>query len=167
MVLIGVDPHKATHTAVVVDDDEHELARIKVKADRQQVAALLKFVDEYRPRRWAVESAGGLGFLLAQQLVRAGEDVVGVPGDAGCAGAVAGVWSWVQERSQRCVVDRDRGAAGPASAHGAGGGPCDGAAAAGRPPPGPDQLAHPGGLPVACVDRCVGPRWGATANLRW
>jgi hypothetical protein len=35
--------------------------------------------DEYRPRRWAIESAGRLGFLLAQQLVRAGEDVVDVP----------------------------------------------------------------------------------------
>ena len=31
MVLIGIDPHKATHTAVVVDESEHELARIKVK----------------------------------------------------------------------------------------------------------------------------------------
>jgi transposase len=79
MVLIGIDPHKATHTAVVIDEDEHELARIKVKADRAQVAALLEFADSYRPRRWAIESAGGLGFLLAQQLVRAGEDVVDVP----------------------------------------------------------------------------------------
>ncbi|MFZ0324290.1 MAG: IS110 family transposase [Actinomycetes bacterium] len=79
MVLIGIDPHKATHTAVVVDDDERELARVKVKADQQQVVALLKFADEYRPRRWAIESAGGLGFLLAQQLVRAGEEVVDVP----------------------------------------------------------------------------------------
>ncbi len=79
MVLIGIDPHKATHTAVVIDEDEHELARIKVKADRSQVAALLEFAEEFRPRRWAIESAGGLGFLLAQQLVRAGEDVVNVP----------------------------------------------------------------------------------------
>ncbi len=79
MVLIGIDPHKATHTAVVVDESEHELARIKVKADKSQVEALLEFADGYRPRRWAIESAGGLGFLLAQQLVRAGEDVVDVP----------------------------------------------------------------------------------------
>lgn len=79
MVLIGIDPHKATHTAVVVDDAERELARIKVRADKGQVAALLEFADGYRPRRWAIESAGGLGFLLAQQLVRAGEDVVDVP----------------------------------------------------------------------------------------
>ena len=55
MVLIGIDPHKASHTAVVVDDAERELARIKVKADRSQVAALLEFADGYRPRRWAIE----------------------------------------------------------------------------------------------------------------
>ncbi|MCA0329549.1 MAG: IS110 family transposase [Actinobacteria bacterium] len=79
MVLIGIDSHKATHTAVVVDDDERELARIKVRSDRSQVAVLLEFAEAYRPRRWAIESAGGLGFLLAQQLVRAGEDVVDVP----------------------------------------------------------------------------------------
>ena len=79
MVLIGIDPHKASHTAVVIDESERELARVKVKADRSQVAALLQFADCYSPRRWAIESAGGLGFLLAQQLVRAGEDVVDVP----------------------------------------------------------------------------------------
>ena len=79
MVLIGIDPHKATHTAVVIDESEHELARVRVTANKRQVSALLEFADSYRPRRWAIESAGGLGFLLAQQLVRAGEDVVDVP----------------------------------------------------------------------------------------
>lgn len=79
MVLIGIDPHKASHTAVVIDESEHELARVKVMADKSQVDALLDFASAYVPRRWAIESAGGLGFLLAQQLVRAGEDVVDVP----------------------------------------------------------------------------------------
>ena len=79
MVLIGIDPHKASHTAVVIDESERELARVKVSADKGQVGALLAFAASYSPRRWAIESAGGLGFLLAQQLVRAGEDVVDVP----------------------------------------------------------------------------------------
>ena len=79
MMLIGIDPHKASHTAVVIDDCERELARVKITANKSQVAALLEFADSYHPRRWAIESAGGLGFLLAQQLVRSGEDVVDVP----------------------------------------------------------------------------------------
>ena len=40
--------------------------------------ALLDFADDVRPRRWTIESAGGLGIRLAQQLVRAGGDVVDV-----------------------------------------------------------------------------------------
>ena len=79
MVLIGVDPHKASHTAVVIDRDEQELARSTVRASRGQVGELLAFAAPFTDRRWAIESAGGLGFLLAQQLVRAGEDVVDVP----------------------------------------------------------------------------------------
>jgi transposase len=79
MVLIGVDPHKASHTAVVIDHDERELARYTVRAARGQVGELLAFAAPFTDRRWAIESAGGLGFLLAQQLVRAGEDVVDVP----------------------------------------------------------------------------------------
>jgi transposase len=79
MVLIGVDPHKGSHTAVVVDDDEHELGRLKVRADRRQLERMLTFAAPFGERTWAIESAGGLGFLLAQQLVAAGEDVVDVP----------------------------------------------------------------------------------------
>src|SRR4051794_10348375 len=79
MVLIGVDPHKGSHTAVVVDGDEHEMARLTVRADRRQLQRLLSFASPFGERTWAIESAGGLGFLLAQQLVGAGEDVVDVP----------------------------------------------------------------------------------------
>jgi transposase len=39
----------------------------------------LRFAAPFEPRTWAVEAAGGLGALLAQQLVAAGERVVDVP----------------------------------------------------------------------------------------
>lgn len=35
--------------------------------------------EPFEKRTWAIESAGGLGYLLAQQLVAAGEEVVNVP----------------------------------------------------------------------------------------
>jgi len=79
MVLIGIDPHKATHTAVAVDKEETALGELTVKADRHQVERLLKWAIDFPERRWAIESANGLGFLLAQQLVAAGEHVVDVP----------------------------------------------------------------------------------------
>jgi transposase len=116
MVLIGVDPHKGSHTAVVVDGDEHEMARLMVRADRRQLTRLLSFAEPFGERTWAIESAGGLGFLLAQQLVNAGEDVVDVPPTlAACS--VAGVGSRVEKRPERCAVHGDRSVARPAPAH--------------------------------------------------
>ena len=40
---------------------------------------LLGWAQQWPERRWAIEGARGLGQLLAQQLVAAGEDVVDVP----------------------------------------------------------------------------------------
>jgi transposase len=77
-VMIGVDPHKATHTAVAIGDDERELATIKVRATRKQVPQLLAWAAPFESRTWAIESAAGMGYLLAQQLVDAGESVVDV-----------------------------------------------------------------------------------------
>ena len=78
-VIIGVDPHKATHTAVAVDDNEVELASLKVRANASQLKKLLAFAAPFDQRRWAVEGAGGWGYLLSQQLVAAGETVLDVP----------------------------------------------------------------------------------------
>ena len=78
-VIIGIDPHKATHTAVAIDNSEAELSRFKVRATRVQVDRLLDWATPFPSRTWAVEGAEGLGFLLAQQLVNAGETVVDVP----------------------------------------------------------------------------------------
>ena len=78
-VLIGVDPHKASHTAVAIDGEETKLAELTVRAAKNQCERLLGWAGVFPERRWAIESAGGLGYLLAQQLVAAGEDVVDVP----------------------------------------------------------------------------------------
>ena len=58
MVLIGVDPHKATHTAVAIDASEEPIARVTVGADRRQVQRLLEWAEPLGDERvWAVESA--------------------------------------------------------------------------------------------------------------
>jgi len=78
-VMIGVDPHKATHTAVAIDSNETELDRKKVRATIAQVEQLLAWAEPFDSRTWAIESANGLGYLLSQQLVAAGETVLDVP----------------------------------------------------------------------------------------
>lgn len=81
MVMIGIDPHKGTHTAVAIDDREQVLTERLVRATHRQVPELVAWADQLgnRDRIWAVESAGGLGYLLAQQLLAAGETLVDIP----------------------------------------------------------------------------------------
>lgn len=76
---IGIDPHKGSHVAAVLNEHEELLEELRVRADRQQRERLLKFAAAYTPRVWAIEGARGLGALLAQQLVAVGETVVDVP----------------------------------------------------------------------------------------
>ena len=79
MFIIGIDPHKGSHTAAVLDAQETLVGELRVVADRRQRERLLDFAASFEPRTWAVEAAGGLGALLAQQLVAAGETVLDVP----------------------------------------------------------------------------------------
>jgi len=78
-VMIGIDPHKASHTAVAIGRDEDQIACVKVRATLRQVDQLLTWAEPFEKRTWAIESVGGLGYLLAQQLVARGEDVLDVP----------------------------------------------------------------------------------------
>jgi transposase len=79
-MIIGIDPHKATHMVVAIDDDEHPVARFEVRADRCQAQRLLAWAEPLGAERtWAIESADGLGKLLSQELLAAGEQVVDVP----------------------------------------------------------------------------------------
>ena len=78
-VVIGIDPHKASHTAVAIDQAEVELSNMRVRATCRQADQLIGWAEPFEKRTWAIESAGGLGYLLAQQLVARGEVVVDVP----------------------------------------------------------------------------------------
>jgi transposase len=77
-VMIGIDPHKASHTAVALDASEQFLAELRVRSAANQVERLVAWAASFEERTWAIEGAGGLGDLLAQQLVAAGERVVDV-----------------------------------------------------------------------------------------
>ena len=68
-IMIGIDPHKASHTAVAIDRDEHVLDEIRVRSSSTQADQFRCWADSFENRTWAVESAQGLGYLLAQQLI--------------------------------------------------------------------------------------------------
>ena len=77
-VMIGVDPHKGSHTAVAIGAAEEPLGELRVRASAAQAERLVAWAAAWPERTWAVEGAGGLGHLLAQQLVAAGERVLDV-----------------------------------------------------------------------------------------
>ena len=77
-VMIGVDPHKGSHTAVAIGVAEEPLGELRVRSSASQADQLVAWAAAWPERTWAVEGAGGLGHLLAQQLVTAGERVLDV-----------------------------------------------------------------------------------------
>ena len=77
-VMIGIDPHKGSHTAVAVGAAEEPLGKLRVRACPDQAGKLVAWAQAWPERTWAVEGATGLGHLLAQQLVAAGERVLDV-----------------------------------------------------------------------------------------
>jgi transposase len=77
-VIIGIDPHKGSHTALALDESEAKLGQLRVIAAPGQVEKLQRWAASWPDRVWAIEGARGLGQLLAQQLIGAGERVVDV-----------------------------------------------------------------------------------------
>jgi transposase len=69
-VVIGVDTHKHTHTAAVLDAATGAvLARTTVAADTDGYLELVAFADEHAgSRAWAIEGTGGYGAGLARHL---------------------------------------------------------------------------------------------------
>jgi len=63
----------------VLDQHEQLVGELRVRAGRRQRDELVAFAARFEPRCWAIEGAAGMGALLAQQLVAAGEMVLDVP----------------------------------------------------------------------------------------
>ena len=83
MILLGVDPHKSTHTTVAVAPEANrQLASVTVGARLPEYRRLLTWARKWPERTWAVENANGLGRHLAQWLIARGERVVDVPASA-------------------------------------------------------------------------------------
>ena len=78
-VTIGVDPHKASHTAAALDEHGRLLGRQRVPATLEGYQQLCQWAGRWPQRCWAVEGANGVGRALAQRLVGDGERVVDVP----------------------------------------------------------------------------------------
>ena len=78
-VMIGVDPHKASHTAAVLDEHGQLLDRQCIPASLDGYQTLCAWAARWPERRWAVEGAHGIGRALAQRLVGDGEQVLDVP----------------------------------------------------------------------------------------
>lgn len=76
-MIIGVDPHKSSHTATAVDEATNAVvASIRVIASSAGYRQLLGWAEQFDQRRWAVENARGLGCHLAQWLAARGETVL-------------------------------------------------------------------------------------------
>ncbi len=83
MIMIGIDPHKRTHTATAVEDaTQRPAGSLRIEATLAGYRSLLRWAGRFPQRRWAVENARGLGRHLTQWLVARGETVVDVPSTA-------------------------------------------------------------------------------------
>ena len=76
-MIIGVDPHKCSHTATAMDGATNTPApSVRVDANLGGYRHLLRWASQFGERRWAVENARGLGCHLAQWLVAQDEGVL-------------------------------------------------------------------------------------------
>jgi transposase len=79
MVVLGIDPHKRTHTVVAVDDTGRQLGQLTVGAQAEELLRLLCWADQFTQRRWAVEDCRHVAGALLRLLLSAGQSVVMVP----------------------------------------------------------------------------------------
>ncbi|MGB2951296.1 MAG: IS110 family transposase [Rhodococcus sp. (in: high G+C Gram-positive bacteria)] len=80
MIVIGIDPHKSTHTATALDSATNtDLGSIRIDASITEYKRLITWAKAWPDRRWAIENADGLGHHLALWLLALGEIVLDIP----------------------------------------------------------------------------------------
>lgn len=79
-MIIGIDPHKASHTASALNPATNTTAAaLRIDASLDGYRTLLAWSLHFEDRTWAVENAHGLGHHLAQWLISNGETVLDIP----------------------------------------------------------------------------------------
>ncbi len=151
MIVIGIDPHKSTHTATALDPASHtELGSLRIDATTDGYTRLSNWAAQWPQHTWAVENASGLGRHLSQWLLAQHAVVVDVP-----ATATARVRELSGSRRKNDRLDA-AAAAGIAAAQGHSH-PVDprrtdhGAGLARRTPHQPHRSSHPHREPTARV----------------
>lgn len=80
MIVIGIDPHKSTHTATALDPATNsDVGSLRIAASIADYQRLIGWAKAWPERTWAIENADGLGHHLALWLLALGEVVRDIP----------------------------------------------------------------------------------------
>jgi transposase len=79
MIVIGIDSHKRTHTAVAADGNGRKLGQTTVAATTDGHLDLVRWAARFPARRFALEDTRHLSRRLSADLLSAGEAVAWVP----------------------------------------------------------------------------------------
>jgi transposase len=79
MIVIGVDSHKRTHTAVAADGNGRKVAEVTLATTSEGHLDLVRWAARFPDRRFALEDTRHLSRRLSADLLRSGEAVTWVP----------------------------------------------------------------------------------------
>ena len=120
-VVIGVDAHKASHTAVAIDEAEDELSSVKVRATGRQVDQLMELGRAVREAHVGERVSQRPGLLVSSAAGGSGRGSARCAGHLGLSHPGARHRALQQERPRRCSLGRNSCLSGPKPAQRRGG----------------------------------------------
>src|SRR5512135_3004802 len=164
MIVIGVDPHKRTHTATAVDASSNTtVATLQIDASLPDYRRLLRWARRFPQRRWAVENARGLGRHLAQWLTARGERVEDGPRrrPPGCVSSPAAAGARTTSSTPRPPPASPRCTATPTRCSAKTSPPCWRCSTSGAATSSPSAP----GWSTSCTHGCVTSDWAALVTV--